>query len=429
MAVSAGRLIRYACTMAQFPPVSASIWRVMATTVAAIIMAVSPAHAEESARDYFRPILTHQHFTVLSRALDLDQQQRMIAELVFSDYTDAVASMMQRADQAADEAGRQTVLEVYRGRRFLDAQQLRSLRVAVLETYMSFLPHLDEELDDLLEGVRSLLQAEQRDKLQPALQTLRRVLLLHPRQRERNSFSYAGDGVDVLELLTIAQRAEQELASLDAHLLQDVIKSYTDELDDLLVQTSAAQRENQMRMRLARIAQDAAAVREAEQHAMELWSSLYELNTATVRAIGRIAAQHLGQEVQSQWLDRYTKACFPWMFTEGRVDRQYAWLEGQGLTAAQQEQATRVYQAYQQRERELRMAAIELMLSARVQAQAVVYAMMDRSEITTTVARTIHTQLLHNSGELASAQAEAAAGFESLLSDEQRAAMRRAMQR
>lgn len=393
----------------------------------ALIVLAAPAYASKSATEFFEPVVTHRQFTDLVRQLDLDREQRMIVELVFADYTDAIAALARQADNEADAVGRQTILEAYSGRRLVEPAELRRLRIAVLDTYRSYWPRIDRQLTDMIEGVRSMLTEEQRPFTDAALRQLRRAMLLHPRQVGRSSFEYAGDGVDMLQLIAEASREDGELHGLE-EALADIRRTYELQLDEVLMQNADAWRDNRMDVRLARIRRDREAQQSAEQRGLELWRELYELNERTMRQVSDIAVRN-GEQALRLWRSRYQQACFPWMFSTGLTDRQYDWIGRQQLTAEQQAQASSVYETFKQRRAELRKAAIGMMLTARKEMRVIVYAMMDQSELTSPVAVGLHQQLLRNSGELASAEAAATAGFESILNDNQRLAMRRAMRR
>lgn len=404
-------------------------WRETRTIVAllSLLLCVSAVRADKSAMEFFEPVVTHRQFTDLVRQLQLDHQQRMIVELLFSDYTDAIDALARQADREADAVGRQTILEAYSGRRLVDPTELRRLRLGVLEAYRAYWPRVDRQLDELIEGVRSMLVADQRSSMEVPLRQLRRAMLLHPRQVGRSSFEYAGDGLDLLQLMAEAVREGAELHGLDEQLAR-IRSRYELQLDELLMQTADAHRSNRMAMRLARVRRDQNAQREAEEQGLELWRLLYDLNETTSRAIGEVAAA-AGQGHQQRWRQRYLEATFPWMFSRGVTDRQVEWLERQQLTDRQREQAAAVYETFQQRRAELRQDAIDMMLTARMEMRCIIYAMMDQSELASPIALNLHQRLLRNTGDLASAEAAATAGLESLLNDNQRAAMRRAMRR
>lgn len=379
--------------------------------------------------EVFSPIITHRQFTDFVSPLELDRQQRMIAELAFSDYTDAIHDLAARADAAADEVGRQTLQSVYSGRQYLPAEQLRELRVSVYQTYLDAVPGVDVQMMNLTSTVQSLLQPQQHDAFEQSMRDLRRAVYLHPRQSERSAFEYAGDGVDLLILLERATRNENELAALPGDAVASIRNSYEADLDELLVQSATEYRDAQLHLRLARISEDNDSYREAEQALLENWQQLYDLNQRTAREVSRLAAQHLGDDAKSAWEDRFARACFPWMFSPDLPDRQRDWLDEQDLSEEQRQRAAQAYEAFTRQRDELRQDALDLMLTARRELKTIIYPMMRRSDIADPLARPLHTQLLHNSGKLSSAEAKAARQLESLLDRDQRADMRRAMER
>lgn len=389
-----------------------------------------PAHASKSAAEFFEPVITHRQFSDLVRNLDLNREQRMLVELVFSDYADTIASLSQQADAEADTAGRQTILDAYSGRRLVDPSQLSRLRLDVLQVYRSYWQRIDRELSNLTDNLRSLLSDEQRPLLEVPLRQLRREMLLHPQQVGRNAYEYAGDGLDMLQLITEASRENGELHNLPKlqAALAEITTSYELQLDQLLTQTAADARDIRMEARIARIKRDPAAQRHTEEQSLQLWRQLYNLNHNTMHQVSQLLA-NTNPEAQIRWERRFYQACFPWLYAPGPVDRRYQWITRQSLTDQQHADAAQIYQNFQTRRYELHQKAIKIMLTARNELQMVISAMMDQSQLTNPVALNLHQQLLHNSGELSSAEATATAELESLLSDNLRLALRRAMRR
>lgn len=384
------------------------------------------AAAQQSARDYFEPLVSHRHFETLVRDLDLGRDQRLIVELVFTDYIDSIERLANEADAAADEAGRRTVEDALSGGAIIDPTELRRLRIAVLDVYEAYLPAVDEEYEKLTSGLRSVLSGTQRSALDAALRGLRRAVLLHPRHAERHYYEYAGDGVDILLLVDQALKHELEGIGFDA--LERILDTYAASLDQLLLETSAPYRISRMHLRRAKIARDADAMREAEQASVDVWEQLYTLNERTAHEVGDAAAAALGEEAREAWLSRFDRECFTWLFADLTPDLQYKWLMKQNLSDSQHAQIQQVYSEYLANRVALAGEAIRIMLRSRTDFRAIVHSMTVSRELSGGPQR-LRDELIRNSGKLKTQSNATSDAFESLLDRNQRISFRNAIRR
>ncbi len=382
------------------------------------------APAQDSAEDFLTPLVNQIQFTQILQPIDLTFDQRMIAELVYDDYRDAIQNAIRAANREADQAGRVYIAEALSGERLLQPSQLRQIQRNVLQVYGKYLDIPDEQFELLGLNLKSVLVDEQGVGLDERIRALRRSVYLHPRHRHRDYYEYAGDGVDLLLLVEEAREEGNELAGLPAAELESILSSYELELDAFLRETSGAYRRNRIDMRLARINRDDAAERGAVRDGLEIWRRLYTLNQQTSERIAELAQRHGGDELAITWRDRVLEANFAWLFTERPPDRQYEWLQTQELNASQLTRIETAFTRYRGLRRALNEEAIRLMLEARTDHGAVVYSMMAPNEVPSGRPQQIYRRLLRNSGELTSLESSTTAAFEEVLSDQQRRAMR-----
>ncbi|MHC5023622.1 MAG: hypothetical protein ACYTGG_06885, partial [Planctomycetota bacterium] len=303
--------------------------------------------------------------------------------------------------------------------------ELRELRIAVLEAYASALPEASALLDRLLADIHELLVDDQRGAAAIAERALRRRLLLHPRQEGRLDQSYAGDGVDVLELVAEAQRRGGELEALRAGTIAGLLSDYELLLDSLLAESGAAWFDGRLRLRMARISRDASVMQREEGRELERWRRLDELNRRTVEQIGRIAADELGAAAQQRWLDRFDGACYPWLLGRDVVDRQLDWIRRHVDDAATVQQAEAVWSDYDAQRRALARRTIKIMRRGRVELRAMLYPMMDPVDPGDSTRRELYQEMLKNSGEQTTLETDARGRLEALLDPSQRQRMRR----
>lgn len=400
-----------------------------AIACAAVVAACSSsAHAQDSARDAIEPRLTRTQFALFTRTFGLDSEQRAMTELMHSDYSASLDELERTLEQEAMGVGLREVQDALAGRGRLSAEELRTKRAAILRVYQQGWPDIDRSLDSLIVGVEHVLTPSQVAMFEPAARDLRRSVLLHPRQADREYQEYAGDGVDVLLLADAALADGGELQPLGRNAIQDILTRYELNLDALLRETAPEYRNSKLLRKIAVIEQDSATVRELNQAAITRWKRLYELNVATVRQIGEIAAASLGEQAQKQWLDRFDQASFTWLYPRRKPDRQIEWIRQQPLDNEVLAQAQANYEHYLSRRRELSRQAIDIMLQARLEFQTMLYSMMDPSSIDDQIRRGLYEELLKNSGEQANLESTTAAAMEALLDPATREALRKAMQ-
>ena len=390
------------------------------------------AAAQESADDYIEPRITRPQFAAFIGQLNLGSEQRNIAQLAFTDYTDALTALTRSLDQQAVAAGRQSVNDALAGKARVSPDDLKRMRVAVLKVYQQAFPQVDTALDTLLSSVEMVLTPEQTDTFNAASRQLRREILLHPRQSSSDYQEYAGDGVDVLELADAALAEGGELQPMGPTPIQDILALYEQQLDALLISTSPGYRTGKLNKKIASIEKDAAALHQEEQAALERWKQLYQLNDGAVHQIGDLAAAQIDETAQQRWLQRYDRASFTWLYPRRKPDRQIEWIRLQsapGLSNEKHQQAETIYTNYVQRRQALARQAIDIMVRGRLEFQTMLYSMMDPSGMDDRVRRGLYEELLKNSGEQANLETTTSGSLESLLNDAQREALREAMKR
>ena len=394
-----------------------------------IFTLVAPSKAlADNAKDYVEPRLTRQQFTTFTKQLELASDQRSFAELMFSDYNTALDELTVELEARATEAGLKTVQDALAGRVRVSPDDLRAKRVGILKIYQQGWETIDQELDNLIASVQTLLTGAQTEHFEAAARDLRRALYLHPSQADREFQEYAGDGVDVLELVENALKEGGELQPLGYSPLADTLVSYEAQLDAHLQATAAEHRNGKLLRKIAALEKNDATGRRLNEEAVARWKQLHQLNERTVQEVAKITADNLGDEARQRWLDRFDHASFPWLFQRRKPDRQIEWLRAQPLDAETRTKADAIFATYTGRRRELSRLAIDIMIRARLEHQTILYAMMDSQTLDERLRRGLWEQLLKNSGELANLETSTSNSLEALLTSAQRDALRKAMQ-
>jgi len=397
-----------------------------AAMLALALLATSAGQAQESAINHVRPLMQRNHFAAVVEGLKLDKDQRQLATLMFEDYLSGIEALTGRVDDAANFAGRLQLNEVFAGRVRMGNVELREMQAEVLRTYLECGPEADRLVQSFTQGLQGIIREEQKEDLPAVLRDLRRAILLHPYQIGQDTFTYAGDGVDVIELVAEGRREGGELADIDAPVIDEALASYAVQLDHALQTHAAARRDHELRLRLADVTGDPEARSGHEQKVLEAWRTLYILNRDTVQLIGSIVLGAKGEWAQRLWQDRFDRACFAWMYAPRMPDRQLDWIRANVETPQVVQSAELAYNAYLGERDKLRKEAIGILIEARLERGVVLHQLTSRRDIEA-AAGDLYTDLLRNSGSLANLDTSSAAEIEALLDPDQRLAMRRAV--
>ncbi|MHC5004085.1 MAG: hypothetical protein ACYTJ0_13290 [Planctomycetota bacterium] len=392
---------------------------VVAILLAGLGGAAGPA-AAESALVAIVPRLDRQGFGMLVERLELQSEQRLIAELAFVDYVAAIDELATQADAEADRIGRRRLQDALAGRVRLAPDELRRIQVGVWRAHQRMWPRSDELLQGLLDAMGGLLADEQRPAAGPAMMDLRRRLWLAPRRAGAAMPEYAGDGVDVADLLAAALAPGGELEAIDRAAITPALDEYVVRIDALLREDAAAERAGALERRIARMQADVETARRLEREAVVRWRRLYTVNEQAVAAIAGTAAARLGEEAARRWRLRWRRACFPWLHRDQRPDRLHAWMRTEALGVAQRERADAAYRDYAVRREALIGSTIELVLQGRLQLERLVTPTSTGSELEGPGGAELHGALLKRSGEWQALLDSATAALEAVLTPEQR---------
>jgi hypothetical protein len=383
------------------------------------------AHAAgESALDHIEPRVDRTCFAAFLDQLNMDNDQRVVATMLYGDYAAEIEDLAARLDEQAEEAGRERVEEALAGTIYLEPQELRRLRAEVLRTYQSGCDRADELFEDLIVQTHVLLMDQAAADFEPALRRLRREVFLHPRAASRQDEAYAGEGVDVVQLVEEATLPGGELEGPDLSSLAGILDDYARKVDALLVSTAAADRRGRMNYALARIERDRSAMREEEQAALGRWQRLYEINRQAAHQVGAVVGRSLGAAAQQRWLERFDRACFPWLFDRTMPDRQADWIARRVNDEEVVQKAQKIHAEYVAQRATLRRETIDLILRARLTFRIMVHSRMDSAALNDSSARELYQDLLKNSGKRAKLDSDTSSSLEALLTERQRRQMR-----
>lgn len=405
------------------------VWTRLTMVLVAILAATPGAAAQDSVFDYIKPRINRDQFADFCREIGIDRNQRGIINLLYEDYLTELTDFAEEIDNRSRIAGRTRLESVFAGRVSMGGSELRALRAKILGIYRECGPAADEMLHNLLAGIEGFLNAEQKKRLPPALRELRRKIMLHPRQAGSRLPYYAGEGVDVLQLVEKAStEIGGELVDIEVEAIEELLAKYELDLDATLRRTYSDERRNRLEYSIEKLNQNVEVITKIQKQLSEDWNALFELNRSTVKDIGKVIESHSGAFTRNLWEDRFNQAAFEWLYVSTLPDRQIEWIRSSELEPELVKEAEIMYGSYLAGRDGLQREAISLMVRARQERGVNLHPMSLPSEVQEK-AGDLYKDLLRNSGSKKNHDTRYAGEFESLLSDEMRKLMRRELRR
>ncbi len=364
--------------------------------------------------------------TVLARALahvPMDDDQRLISDMLYADYAAALQRVAEKASERADDAGRRRVEDALSGRVFLDPDELRRMRVAVARADLESWEEADGLALALLADTRLALDAEAARLFDLAVRDVRRAMYLAPRRERHQDDAYAGDGIDVIALVAEAAADGGAIEGAPVDRLAEKLEHYAAAIDRHLGATAAAERQGQTALAIARIERNEAAHRAEEQAAVGRWRVQHAITTSAVEAVAAFVRDTLGGAHEAQWRDLVEAETFPRLCRPTSSDRAYDWIDSRIDDATVRAEAGRIFREFAARDRTLRHLSIAIMNRGRLERGVALHPRMDPAAIDDPVVRELYQLLLRNSGQRAALASDATGALEALLTDAQRKQM------
>lgn len=403
------------------------VWTRLFMLVIAIFVASPWATAQDSVHDYMKPRINRDQFAVYCGQLRIDKNQRGIIDLLYEDYAAELNDFADKIDNRSKLAGRTRLESAFSGRISMGGSELRALRAKLLGIYRECGPAADEMLQSLLAGIEGFLNEDQKQRLPAAQRELRRKIMLHPRQAGSRMPNYAGEGVDVLQLVEKAStETGGELLGIEDEAIDEILARYELDLDAILRRTFADERSSRLEYSIEKLNKNVEVIARIQKQLTEHWNSLFELNRITVKTIGEIIERHSGTSTRNLWEDRFHREAFEWLYIQTMPDRQIDWIRSNELDPELVKKAEIMYDSYCAGRDGLQREAISLMVRARQERGVSLHPMSLPAEVQEN-AGDLHKDLLRNSGSKKNHDTRFAGEFESLLSADQRRSMRRAL--
>jgi hypothetical protein len=387
-----------------------------------LTLAGAPAAGSEGVGS-IEPRIARRTFDRFLERVRADDDQRVVAEMLYSDYTMSLEDLAAEVDERVEKAGRERVADALAGRIFLDPEELRRLRIAVLRAEYEAWPRARTLAEELILNVESVLGEEAFPDLDAALDAVRCTMYLEPRRARSEDEGYAGDGIDVGRLVEAARRADGELEGLGRDALATILDQYHDELAAYLDANVAAQREGRMRAAVARVERDRPRQRAEERANVQRWQELHRINVAAVDRVAAMAGASLGADAETRWRRRFDEACFPRVYRITRPERQHGWIARRVTDSAVRDAADRIIADFAAADGALAREEVSLMLRGRLSFSVAVHSGGDPAALGDSETRTLYEELLRLSGRRSRLANDAEAALDGLVSERRRKQM------
>ena len=385
------------------------------TVFITILLATASSWARPVAPEHLiDPFVTRSAYEAYCRQIAVGEDENEITRLLYEDYVQQLVDLQAESEQRAKEAGADRLAEAYEGRGFMGSQELRATRIAVQRSYTRNWSDTDRLFDELVESTAAMVSVPVQEQLDRALGDLRRRIVLESIRRNGQDRTYAGDGLDVIELLRT-----EELDDLPA--LQDVINQYATRVNGHVESSAAAERSSVVDGRIARIGRDNDASMNIMRGRIARWRVLHGLNEWAIDSIAYVLGSEQGAESAEAWRTRTRAEYFPWLHKKDQVELIFDWI-ARNADEPVRDRAKSVMASYLPRRDALRREFEELLLRARSEHGVILGDSVLESDPDSAQLRASHLRL---TGELSLLESRTVEQLEADLTPGQRAAARR----
>ncbi|MCA9296927.1 MAG: hypothetical protein KC983_10420 [Phycisphaerales bacterium] len=379
------------------------------------------AYAEDTALEYFVPIATRGDYVDYCRTTHVTDDQRLILDMLFTDYASSIEALADATDAAADAAGRARVAEAFSGRRRVSTEELTALRAAVTQSYLDAMPEVDSLFDRLLGDLAGMLDESQRADAQAATRTMRRIVWSRGRSLRSETPEYGGEGVDLTAIWAdFSER--KECATVAGPQMAALLAQYERDVDAYLRQFARADRDDELQRRIADIKSDEDARKAAEQRLVSRWQQWFALHQKSIESIATTLASAADEATARDWRERCYEEMFPDLVTSRSAELVARWVID-NVDPTRSAQAQKILDSYQRDQSTITSAIRALHIRARNELGRVVHAMVDPASLGDGTSRKIYEELLRLTGQQSTEDARLVESMRALLSPDEREAM------
>jgi hypothetical protein len=379
------------------------------------------ARAAEQALDYFVPIVTRGDYVDYCKTARVTEDQRLILDMLFTDYASAIEALAKATDAAAETAGRARVAEAFSGRRRVSTDELNALRSAVTQSYLDAMPELDRLFTRLLGDLPGMLDETQRPIAVEAARTLMRTVWSRGRSIRAETPEYGGEGVDLTAIWAdFSERKECE--SVSRPQLNALLSKYERDVNAYLAQNARADRDDELRRRIAEIKSDEPAQKAIEQRLVSRWQQWFALHQSSIESMAAVIASTADDAPARDWRERCYEEMFPDLVTARSAELVARWVID-NVDPTRSAQAQKLLDTYKRDSSTITSAIRALHIRARNELGRVVHAMVDPASLSDRTSREMYEELLRLTGQQSTEDARLVESMRALLLPDEREAM------
>ena len=395
--------------------------------LACLALASPTARAADRAVDGFIPVVTRGDYLTFCQTVGLSQEQKLILDMMFSDYAAAIEELGRQTDAAVEKAGRSRVQEALTGRRRLGAEELVRLRADIARAEHAAYPELDALYDRLSLDLVSLLDDPTAPRVTAALRTMHCAVWTRGRARLASAPEYGGEGMDLVALWK-TYRDRDDCTSVPADQIESILADYRAQVDAYLHEFARADRDDEAARHIAEITSEDAERQRMERRLVQRWDAWYDLHRRTIEAMVPVLTASVGEDVGRHWRDHCYDAMFPTIVSSRDAERMAVWVL-ENITDERCEEARTILASYRDRRSATADRIREVHIRARRELGRVLHAMVDPASLSDRRSREMYEEMLRLSGRQSTEDARMVDAIRALLTADEREAMSRAMRR
>ncbi len=383
----------------------------------------SSAAAEAFTMADLHPLVSRTAYAQLVEQLGADRDERGITDMLYADYSTSLEQLAANFDEAERVAGRDQLEDGLAGRVVLDLETLRALRIAVREATAPAFADADHLARVLFEDTEVILGIDA-PVFAVAIADLQLDMYLAPRRSREQDPTYAGDGVDLRQLISLATADGAEFAGWNAEDLRPWLDGWGQALRERLITDAEDEESIRRQLAIAMIQRDASSIGRLQREAIRYWKPGYDLSRRTAESIADQARTQLGENAAIRWMSRYHRACFPLLQSGTSPEDQLDWIGRRIEDSTILTEARTIVREHRGKRLVLCETAINLMLRARAEFGIMLHARTRPTSIDDNTTMELYRDLLRNSGELATLDRATSDALERLLTKNQRLQMK-----
>lgn len=285
----------------------------------ALLLVGVPAHGVPASNEklvifqshQISPLILPDHIRRYTASLNLDDNQRSIAEVRYEAYLGALDSIVEQST-VREKKIRKRLDGILTGRYRASPEEINQLRIDLEKSRKSNWKSVDEQLNLLLDDIAAISPDKDPDKIARARFDLYRQIYLEPFRLEESDPSYSGEGMDLF--LLVKEASLQELRDVPEEALQPALSSWQTAMYPIIRSNAESEREAAFRNRVSAINKDSSDQINIMIERSKRWSTRQSIDYQGFITIYSLCSS---PQAAADWTARYRRANYPWLWISG----------------------------------------------------------------------------------------------------------------